>query len=79
MSLKVVMGGMRPSSSTNANISSGAIHRVDPAKKDVAKTMLSVMSSTTFERPKSVIMGFPYLSTNMLPCFGKKKISFQTP
>lgn len=38
-------------------MSSGAIHRVDPANKDVAS--VSESSSTTVDNPKSEIKAFP--------------------
>ena len=71
-SLYVVMGGMAPSSSTSARISSGAIQRVDPAKKDVPRVIESDISSMTFERPKSVMMALPVSSTRMFPWTNNK-------
>lgn len=70
-SLAVVMGGGAPSSSTSAMMISGAIQRVEPAKKDVPRVLpLSgrSRSSMTFERPKSVIVGTPASSMRTLPC-----------
>lgn len=67
MSLKVVMGGAQPSSLIRDMISSGAIHLVDPAKKDVDILMASDISSMTLESPKSVMIACPFSSIRMFP------------
>lgn len=63
----MIGGGDCPSSSTRANISSGAIHRVEPAKKEVPMLIESDISSTTLESPKSVMMGHPCSSMRIFP------------
>lgn len=56
----------------SAVMSSGAIHRVEPAKKDVppplGRSRSSEMSPLTFESPKSVMMAFSCSSMRMLHC-----------
>lgn len=67
-SLYVEIGGGRlRSSSKSARSSSGAIHLVDPAKKDVGKSMKSETSSFTLASPKSVITAHPSELMRMLP------------
>lgn len=72
-SLSRVTGhGTPSSSSTRERISSGAIHRVDPASNDVpswaARKVASVSesSSTTVDSPKSEISAFPSSLMRML-------------
>ena len=50
-------------------MSSGAIHLVDPAKKDVVILLMdSDISSITLESPKSVMIAYPFSSIRMFPC-----------
>ena len=68
-SLYVVTTGQLPSSSTRPRISSGAIHRVDPAKKE--EPICSTMPSITLDNPKSLMIAQPCRSTRMLPYRGR--------
>jgi hypothetical protein len=51
-------------------MSSGAIHLVDPAKKEVPFLLsdLAMVSSMTLESPKSLMIAQPLSSIKIFPC-----------